>query len=217
MYAHVTDNTITDTAWRLPRAARRLDTGQWVLGLPHAATRLQQACGWREVTETERPDDTDTTTHERTIELVDGTPTAVWTERPLTDRELFDRELSAAPDTLTTIAARLNPAEPPTWKQPTGAHDAHLPGAVVVGRNGDRWRNDLGIPNVWPLDNPHARWTNLDAEPHQGDGPIPWEPGLTLTTGDQVTYDGVTYDVVQGHTTQAGWTPPAVPALFAAV
>ncbi|MFW5929817.1 MAG: carbohydrate-binding protein [Halobacteriota archaeon] len=26
-----------------------------------------------------------------------------------------------------------------------------------------------------------------------------------------MTYDGVTYDVLQGHTTQADWTPPTQP------
>jgi len=48
-----------------------------------------------------------------------------------------------------------------------------------------------------------------------GDVPLAWMPGLELTTTDQVTHDGVTYDVLQAHTSQEGWTPPATPALFA--
>ena len=44
---------------------------------------LRQATGWHEITNTARPDDTDTTTHDRTIELVAGVPTVVWTERDL--------------------------------------------------------------------------------------------------------------------------------------
>lgn len=44
--------------------------------------------------------------------------------------------------------------------------------------------------------------------------PVPWKPGLTVKVGDRLTYDGVTYQVVQAHTTQADWPPPVVPALF---
>ena len=50
-----------------------------------------------------------------------------------------------------------------------------------------------------------------------GTGPIEWQPGISVTTEDQVWYDGVLYDVTQAHTTQAGWEPPAVPALFTPV
>ena len=50
-----------------------------------------------------------------------------------------------------------------------------------------------------------------------GSGPIPWQPGISVVAGEQVTYEGVTYTVVQGHTTQAGWTPPATPSLFTPV
>ena len=50
-----------------------------------------------------------------------------------------------------------------------------------------------------------------------GTGPIEWQPGISVTTDDQVWYDGVLYDVTQAHTTQTGWEPPAVPALFTPV
>ena len=50
-----------------------------------------------------------------------------------------------------------------------------------------------------------------------GSGPIEWQPGISVTTTDQVWYDGVLYDVIQAHTTQEGWTPPATPALFTPV
>ena len=195
MFALVTDDTI-QAVGRLPRSARRLDTGQWILGLPDAPVDLQQACGWYEVTDADRPDETETTTHDRTFELVDGIPTVVWTERPLTDEELFQRELFQAPDTLTTVAARLNPDIPELWAQPVGAHDAYLPGAIVLDEAGDRWRNDLGVANVWPLDNPHAKWTNLDAE--EPDGPQPWvQPEGAhdaYQTGDRVTHQGQTWE-----------------------
>ena len=47
-----------------------------------------------------------------------------------------------------------------------------------------------------------------------GSGPIPWQPGISVAAGEHVTYDGVTYDVVQSHTTQTGWEPPSTPSLF---
>lgn len=37
---------------------------------------------------------------------------------------------------------------------------------------------------------------------------------VALDVGALVRHDGAVYRVVQAHTTQTGWTPPAVPALF---
>lgn len=42
-----------------------------------------------------------------------------------------------------------------------------------------------------------------------------WETGVALAVGDKVRFNGILYRVVQAHTTQADWTPPEVPALFA--
>ena len=45
--------------------------------------------------------------------------------------------------------------------------------------------------------------------------PIPaWSEGVGYATGDQVTYDGATYTCVQSHTSQAGWMPSGLPALW---
>lgn len=45
-----------------------------------------------------------------------------------------------------------------------------------------------------------------------------WKPGLALAVGDVLRYgdgeDAVAYEVIQAHTSQADWPPPAVPALF---
>ena len=41
-----------------------------------------------------------------------------------------------------------------------------------------------------------------------------WIPGESLTVGDRRAYDGILYEVIQAHTTQDGWEPPNVPALF---
>ncbi|WP_436495137.1 alpha-lytic protease prodomain-containing protein [Actinokineospora sp. HUAS TT18] len=41
-----------------------------------------------------------------------------------------------------------------------------------------------------------------------------WAPYVTYATGAQVTYGGVRYAAWQGHTSQPGWEPPNVPALW---
>lgn len=44
-----------------------------------------------------------------------------------------------------------------------------------------------------------------------------WADGLSVQAGERYRYKGVLYRVLQAHTTQAGWEPDQVPALFAAV
>lgn len=46
-----------------------------------------------------------------------------------------------------------------------------------------------------------------------------WEPGLTVKAGDRLYYSGTDrlYKVVSDHTTQADWTPDAVPALYTVI
>ncbi len=41
-----------------------------------------------------------------------------------------------------------------------------------------------------------------------------WETGTAYAVGDRRQYDGLLYRCVQAHTSQADWTPPAVPALW---
>lgn len=41
-----------------------------------------------------------------------------------------------------------------------------------------------------------------------------WVAGESLAVGDRRAYDGILYEVIQAHTTQDGWEPPNVPALF---
>jgi hypothetical protein len=48
--------------------------------------------GWLPIVITDRPPNTDTITHDYSVELVDGVPTEVWTERPKTEDELLNEE-----------------------------------------------------------------------------------------------------------------------------
>ena len=41
-----------------------------------------------------------------------------------------------------------------------------------------------------------------------------WTPGVAVAPGDVLAWDGTLVEVIQGHTTQADWTPDRVPALF---
>lgn len=44
-----------------------------------------------------------------------------------------------------------------------------------------------------------------------------WTTQVAYAVGDRVTYDGATYEAIQAHTSQAGWEPPNVPALWTKV
>ena len=81
MYAFVTDNTATPG--RLPKSARRLDTGQWVMGLAAAPVELVEACGWYTVTSTDPPAHTANETVVAAITVVKGRPVQTWTVAPL--------------------------------------------------------------------------------------------------------------------------------------
>ena len=41
-----------------------------------------------------------------------------------------------------------------------------------------------------------------------------WEEGKAYAVGDRIKYNGLLYRCVQAHTSQADWTPDAVPALW---
>jgi hypothetical protein len=105
------------------------------------------------------------------------------------------------------------------WVQPTGAHNAYALGATVT-HNGKTWEN-LTPANVWQSGNTadpqsYRWWREVVADP--GPGTQPWDGnGRAYKVGDLVTYQGLTYEVLQAHTSQPGWTPTIVPALYKVV
>lgn len=44
-----------------------------------------------------------------------------------------------------------------------------------------------------------------------------WKSGEAYTAGNRVQFEGILYKVLQNHTSQDDWTPPAAPSLFARV
>jgi hypothetical protein len=150
--------------------------------------------GYYPLIRAERPTDTDTHTHDHAIVRDGARFLEQWTRRPWTEDELAARLEAQAPDVVEVIAATLVAgATPALWVQPTGAHDAYLPGAIALDANGDRWRNTLTVPNVWGLD--VYGWENLDAS--EPTGPQPWVQPTgahdAYAIGDQVTYNGSTW------------------------
>ena len=66
------------------------------------------------------------------------------------------------------------------------------------------------VPALWAL-------VEVPSEQEEGDAVQQWEPGISVTAGEEYEYQGTTYRVIQSHTTLTGWEPPAVPALWEAV
>lgn len=95
--------------------------------------------------------------------------------------------------------------DPWPWSQPLGAHDAYRLGARVT-HNGSTWESTLAN-NVWQPG--VTGWTNLTPPAAQE-----WTFPKAYAVNDEVTYQGSTYRCQQAHTSQAGWTPPVVPALW---
>ena len=46
---------------------------------------------------------------------------------------------------------------------------------------------------------------------------LPWEADTKYAAGDRRRYDGKVYKCLQAHTSQAGWEPSAVPALWVVI
>lgn len=61
--------------------------------------------GWKPVTETPRPADTDAAYHRMSVDLVAGTPTVVWTVTPRTAEDIAARAARAARET-TRVAVK---------------------------------------------------------------------------------------------------------------
>ena len=118
MYALIDNNTVTRTWGNLPREAmRRQDTGEWVMNLEYADTAQRAACGLYEVIDAPQPVDPDGVA-ERSIDVIGGVPTVVWTVRPYTADELAaaaadaDRQQKAANVTAAPAGLRAGVGTP---------------------------------------------------------------------------------------------------------
>lgn len=95
------------------------------------------------------------------------------------------------------------------WVQPTGAHDCYPLGAKVT--YGGKEYESLIPANVWVPTLDARWWKDLTTVPTPG----AWSgSAVSYKVNDEVTYSGNSYKCLQAHTSQAGWTPTAVPALW---
>ena len=46
---------------------------------------------------------------------------------------------------------------------------------------------------------------------------LPWAAGVDYSVGDRRRFSGALYKCAQAHTSQTGWEPPAVPALWVVI
>ena len=103
-------------------------------------------------------------------------------------------------------------SEIPKWVQPSGSEDAYQLGDRVFW-NGKEWESNLNA-NVWePGAVGVTQWDDITEPPPSDE----WQAGKTYQVGDTVTYLENTYECIQGHTSQVGWHPPAVPSLWSLV
>lgn len=79
-------------------------TRHWDFRDPGVREEWMSRYGYVRVQTVARPEDTDTVAHERTVDVVDGTPVEVWTERAWTPEESLARGRAATAAQLVTDA-----------------------------------------------------------------------------------------------------------------
>jgi hypothetical protein len=107
-----------------------------------------------------------------------------------------------------------------TWSREDGrfvtpAGWAYQPGEDLTADDGATWWRVVQATSFAPSAFP-AAYARID---RKGGSPVTppvgqWAPGQTVAVGDLREFQGRTYQCRQAHTTQAGWTPAAVPALW---
>jgi hypothetical protein len=119
-------------------------------------------------------------------------------------------------------------AEP--WQQPLDQFDAYLLEDPFTGQpeealhNGKRWRvNEADASGLNSWEPGVFGWIEIGEDgnpvepPEEPGGGDEWQTGVSYSVGDVVTYEGAEYECIQAHTSQAGWQPPNVPALWSLV
>jgi len=145
--------------------------------------------------------------------------------------QAFDRSVYGDhPSTYPALIRRVrSPYAVEEWKQPIDQYDAYYVTNPFTGKPDEAYIGDT----LYHVTDGNAAGLNVDqpgvfgwaegpyVPPVEGEEPEPEEPtidewaaGTTYTAGDQVTYQTLTYQCLQGHTAIVGWEPPNVPALW---
>lgn len=140
-------------------------------------------------------------------------------------KELQDAGKLPHPDALTD-AEELPAAisDVPEWVNPGTDHSAMYREGDIVRHNSRVVRSTHKGLNHWEpgtLGFDGRIWEDItpaepEEDPTTGEMITEWRPGIATTVGMKLTYKGSTYEVIQAHTTQAGWEPgtPGLDALY---
>lgn len=152
--------------------------------------------------------------------------------------ELQDAGKLEKPEAATEEQAKGDAAQVPEWRDPGTDHSRMYHYGDVVRFEGKLVRSTHQGLNSWEpgtlgfdgriwevIEEPDTTETSDESETseaeeteepetaEQPDTPA-WQPGIAVNPGQKYTHNGNTYEVIQAHTTQAGWEPSAVPALW---
>ena len=94
-----------------------------------------------------------------------------------------------------------------TW-QPSYTYYATGDRVLYEGKIYECRQGHTSMPG-WEPPNVPALWHQVTPV-----GVSEWAPGTAYAVGSVVTYNGVTYVAIQGHTSLPGWEPPNVPSLW---
>ncbi len=170
----------------------------------------------------------------RTVTTYDAAG-AVLTTRPYTPAENTAADAHASDSaTLTDLAQRVARIEAALWPTPTTPTTPTVPtdpaiktwaqwsgvvpaGSLLKDTDSKVYRNVAGVPLTTPpsgMPGGPGPWTHLWAPITIGTGGTAWATGVAYKVGDVVTYQSKTYKCAQAHSSQAGWDPVSVPALW---
>lgn len=135
--------------------------------------------------------------------------------------ELQDAGKLEKPEVATEEEAKTDAAKVPEWRNPGTTHSLMYHYGDVVRYQGKLVRSTHQGLNHWVpgvLNYDGRIWEILETtdEPETSEQPETpaWQPGIAVNPGQKYTHNGNSYEVIQPHTTQAGWEPPVVPALW---
>lgn len=134
------------------------------------------------------------------------------------------------PEAVTEEVAKADVGAVPEWQDPGTDHSRMYHYGDVVRYDGKLVRSThqglnswapgtLGFDGrIWEIlettDEPETPETSEAPETSEQPAAPAWKPGIVVNPGQKYTHNGTTYEVVQAHTTQQGWEPPAVPSLW---
>jgi hypothetical protein len=116
-----------------------------------------------------------------------------------------------APDTIPAIFAQYRDGSDLAWSD--GGEMLEV--GDVRTYDGDEWivrQAHQALPGRAP-DVYTAGWFRMKPVT-DGESVPEWDTQVSYAVGDRVTYQGTEYECRQAHTSQAGWEPPNVPALW---